>query len=324
VFLQTGRATARNLPRARALYERACARGDAIACTNLGGMHESGVTTAPDGTKARSRYEDACKAGDGDGCYRLARYYESGEGGRRSEMKAADLYEKGCNAGSAAACTSLGEIVAEGRANVAQDHVLATRLFAKGCYKGDGAACRNLGVIYEEGKVVPRDDRCAGDLHARGCKLGDPGACARAKKWAVESGEPVDRCYLTKASTVISERPDAPLNPLGTTLRYGGLVVAGTGAVLIVLGLRAGAEVEELSDEVSSAMGSWTTELDRKVEDGQALERRMKTYYIVGGALVVAGGLISYAGGFFLEETTAPLAIRPAVGPTWVGIEGSF
>src|SRR5262245_51696179 len=90
VYLEMGRSTARNLPRAYQLYERACNGGDPLGCTQAGLMQENGGVVPADAGQARSRYEKACRGGGADGCYRLARLVETGRGGPRSEMRAAD------------------------------------------------------------------------------------------------------------------------------------------------------------------------------------------------------------------------------------------
>ena len=61
---------AKKLPEARALNDKACGAGSAIACHNLAVMLEQGLGGAKDAARAKSSYAKACSAGISDDCDR--------------------------------------------------------------------------------------------------------------------------------------------------------------------------------------------------------------------------------------------------------------
>ncbi len=69
-FLAELQQTAKKLPEARALNDKACGAGSAIACHNLAVMLEQGLGGAKDVARAKSSYAKACAAGISDDCGR--------------------------------------------------------------------------------------------------------------------------------------------------------------------------------------------------------------------------------------------------------------
>jgi TPR repeat protein len=67
-FLAELQQKAKKLPEARALYDKACGAGSAVACHNIGVMLEKGIGGAKDETRSNDAYQKACSLGISDDC----------------------------------------------------------------------------------------------------------------------------------------------------------------------------------------------------------------------------------------------------------------
>ena len=89
------------------LWKKACNKGDAEGCSNLGVMYENGETVNQNNEIAASLYKKACDKGDAEGCYSLGIMYENGKGVSKNKETAVSLYKKACSRGNAGGCSSL-------------------------------------------------------------------------------------------------------------------------------------------------------------------------------------------------------------------------
>ncbi len=91
-------------------------RGYALACTNLGYLHEHALGTPKDEATAASFYAKGCEAETPDpkACANLAVFHRRGRGVTQDAPRAAALFEKACAGGEAAACSNLGTMYGAG------------------------------------------------------------------------------------------------------------------------------------------------------------------------------------------------------------------
>ena len=111
--------------------------------------------------------------------------------------------------------------------------------------------------------------------------------------------------------------------PPSRSMRIAGMASAGVGVVMIGLGVVEGQSAKSNSDMVSSAM-MWSPALSQAYQDGDSANRNMYIFYGVGGAALVAGGLLYWYG--LGSEPETKLGIAPLVGPqsAAVSVHGRF
>lgn len=175
--------------RVLALEAQACDGGDALACSNSGGVHAnlSGISAAD--ARAMVLYRQACDRGDASGCSNLGLMFAHGIGGVRDEVQAATLYKKACDGGNAVGCSNLGLAYANGR-GVSQDSAQAFALFKQACDGGAALGCSSLGSMYETGTAVALDRAEAVRLYRLGCEAGNDWGCAQLKRLGTETPSP--------------------------------------------------------------------------------------------------------------------------------------
>jgi len=208
--------------RALPLYERACGKGENLACSNLGFLFEAGhrgpdaaqqaerwfrracTSSTPqwrltsmkshpyydqagiqmDPRRARRFREVACALDDGASCSALGVQYATGDGVTGDEVKAEALYQKACSIGDSSGCFNLGESYEYGR--VQRDPVKAARLYDRACGTGHSMACANLAFLYEAGIGVAKDAGFATHFIELACKV--PEACLKTAQYYEEAG----------------------------------------------------------------------------------------------------------------------------------------
>jgi TPR repeat protein len=171
------------------LFDKACAGGDAFACSLLGDARYAGIGTSRDPAAAEGSFQRACELDLYSGCTKLADLLRL-----RNDARATELYRKACSAEETDACTILvldkGCVGREGcleLADLCSDYLagygvlseprLALEPCERACNGGAGEACDNLGDMYEEGYGVAQDRSRAALLRKRACALGDRDAC---------------------------------------------------------------------------------------------------------------------------------------------------
>lgn len=177
-----------DLPKSRALHDKACQGGLGKGCYFLASDHELGRSIPKDAKKAAELVAKAvplltaaCEGSDGESCSILADMHMVGNGVPKSEAKEASLraratvaYGRQCEGGDASACFMFG-----GDMLGAKKEELAARILQKGCDAGDAASCSLLGGCYDEGAGVAVDKLKAKALWKKACKGGIAAACGR-------------------------------------------------------------------------------------------------------------------------------------------------
>lgn len=132
--------------------------------------------------------EQRCEDGDMEACIDLADRIgiaKTGPDVPHDRRRAAELYDRGCDAKRVRACEAGAELAldwlyAPGGRNEAH----AFLLYGRACELGSGKACRYVATQFEKGSLfgkVQQDGVRAAEFYRRGCQLGDPASCDRAK-----------------------------------------------------------------------------------------------------------------------------------------------
>jgi len=192
---------------------KACAGGDALACSQLGLWHQYGLNRAPhDEARAAELQARACDLGAGVGCFNLATQRVYGIGvtrdlalGNTLLAKAAELHERSCEAGGTTWCVNLATMLLQGQ-GVETDRQRGMTLLRKACSdkakgacielamvtgkadkkarrvllqeqcgNGEMEACSYLGETYLD--IEPVDPKVANMWFAMGCEAGHPVGC---------------------------------------------------------------------------------------------------------------------------------------------------
>jgi len=118
----------------------------------------------------------------------------------------------------------------------------------------------------------------------------------RQRETEAAAREAARRAAEREAQARVAEAEAEQRRRTGHTLRLGGALTAGAGAISVGIGLYFGWRARSLSDEVSATTGAWTDELGQKVDDARSAERTMLVLTSVGGAVILGGGLLYYLG----------------------------
>ncbi len=122
-----GQIVAKDLARAAALWDDACASGLARACFNLAGA--SGLDHPEAWLAAMTR---GCDQRDGLACQSIGEAYAHGQLGSVDDVRSAEHYQRACDLDRADACLVLAEAYRTGR-GVAPDAARAEALAARAC-----------------------------------------------------------------------------------------------------------------------------------------------------------------------------------------------
>lgn len=163
-----GEGVAKDESRATALFDKSCAAGNAQACSLLGGQYLMGRGTAKDVTKSIAYYNKACDAGWANACSVLAAFYTEGKSVPRDDAKAAINHTKACDGGILESCAQLGYAYRNG-IGVVQDYAKAASLYGKACSPKLPIACFNLGLMHQQGEGMPQDHAKALALFQDAC-----------------------------------------------------------------------------------------------------------------------------------------------------------
>lgn len=167
---------AKDLIRAKHLYERAVDAGSATGMESLGFLLEhGGEDVAKDVIRAKHLYESAADAGSAWAMTQLALLHESGEEGVPKDfVRAKHLYERAVDIGYAWAMTELGLLLEHGEEGVPKDVVRAKHLYERAVDANDATAMNNLGLLLENGEEgVAKDIARAKRLYERAVDAGN-------------------------------------------------------------------------------------------------------------------------------------------------------
>jgi hypothetical protein len=104
----------------------------------------------------------------------------------------------------------------------------------------------------------------------------------------------------------------------GGGLRSAGLAAAGVGVVALGAGVAFGLAARKDANSLSGRTDQWTTTDEATYAAGRTANNRMIASYVVGGALVVAGGVVYYLGARY---QVAPVVTGTSAG---VALAGQF
>jgi TPR repeat protein len=149
VIYEAGAGVTPDLPRAVALYRRACNAGNQHGCGNLGIARANGFVAA-----GARLLEPACIGGDARSCAYLANLYLTGNTVPKNPGHAVHLLERACDGEEAAACVALGDALM--KADLGDD---ASQFYGKGCLHGSATACRRLGGSSSGSREVAAAER---------------------------------------------------------------------------------------------------------------------------------------------------------------------
>jgi serine/threonine protein kinase/TPR repeat protein len=150
-MLERGRGVARDLSRARALYEAACAE-DPGSCALLGASllgrplpRPDAATIAEHFKKAAPYVEKECRNGGFYACLELASMRQHGQGVAQDVTGALTLFKKTCDAGAPEGCNAAAVLALTGQ-DPAQGSGRALQELRAVCSGGNVAACNNVAV----------------------------------------------------------------------------------------------------------------------------------------------------------------------------------
>lgn len=165
-----------------ALFERACAAGEASGCAARARARVLGAGTPQDVKAGRRELEALCRERVEAGCVALATTLVHPPAGQRADgARAAKLFERACAAGSAPACGELGALRLAGIGGKADD-VAAITLLERACDRGHASACAGVADIYAQGsRTYPADAITAAIWLRRACAAGWRAACSEER-----------------------------------------------------------------------------------------------------------------------------------------------
>jgi TPR repeat protein len=157
-----------------AAYDKQCVAGDLESCRQLGTSYLEGKGVSQDLPRAIALFTRACDGANMAACNALAFEYLD----RLKNPKAAvDTFQKACNGGFKPACRNLGLVLRDGR-GVPADPVRASVLLDLACKGGVPFACTNAGDLDAllAVKLGPSRMKQAMLHYKQGCEAGDPTA----------------------------------------------------------------------------------------------------------------------------------------------------
>jgi carboxyl-terminal processing protease len=160
--------------RARDLFERAAAAGNAASMNNLGTLYSAGNGVTQDYAEARRWYEKSASMDLPIAMGNLGILYRDGKGVTQDYAEARRWFEKAAAAGDAGGMNNLGALYFNGQ-GVAQDYAEARRWYERSAALGNGVAMRNLGDLYRDGRSVAQDYAEARRWFEKAAAAGDAG-----------------------------------------------------------------------------------------------------------------------------------------------------
>lgn len=182
---------------------KACTKGRAEACVELGARGNAGAPDVDPGAGADA-LKRGCELGVADGCSLYGERLFYGKGVAADVAGAIAWFRRGCEGGDGGGCLKAGQILA-GDFGVPADPDGAARLFDSGrkaygaaCDEGSGASCHWLGWMVERAMGGAYDTDVAVGAFRRGCDAGHGPACAALGR-ASERGEGGLRDFVAAA-----------------------------------------------------------------------------------------------------------------------------
>jgi TPR repeat protein len=174
----------RDAVKSAAAFDKACAAKDALGCRNRALQHR--LARPPEEREAFARLTDACKLGSDDGCAELGWAQRNGRGVEADARAAAATWEPACARGESPSCAGLGVLLILGE-GVTRDAKRGAALLEEACTKDASDACLNLGILLQRGKDLPLDVPRAVTLFENACAAQHAQGCVELAK-ILESG----------------------------------------------------------------------------------------------------------------------------------------
>ncbi|MBA3539744.1 MAG: hypothetical protein H0T79_08940, partial [Deltaproteobacteria bacterium] len=114
------------------------------------------------------------------------------------------------------------------------------------------------------------------------------------------------------------DRVEADVAAPGHGLRVAGALTLATGGAALLTGIVFGALANGAASDVSAASGTWTTELDDRVAEGERNERISLICYGAAAVLATGGAVMFYLG------NRASAQVAPTASSTSVGMNVSW
>ena len=170
---------ATNVPRAAALYQIACDRGDPVACTTLGVRLSVGRGLPRERQRGLSLLERGCGARAWGACTQLGAAWWTGDGRPHDPAHAVLLFRSACETGDLLACAWAGLATRDG-VGTARDVAAGDAALMRVCDAGDDIACADAGRRLLDGDFgrITRDATFGEALLRRGCARGLHRTCA--------------------------------------------------------------------------------------------------------------------------------------------------
>ena len=100
--------------KAAQLYQKACDGGNAMGCSNLGGLYADGQGVRQNYQKATELWQKACDNRNAEGCFNLGVSYETGQGVKQNFSTAKQYYGKACDLGLQLGCDNYKKLNKKG------------------------------------------------------------------------------------------------------------------------------------------------------------------------------------------------------------------
>jgi TPR repeat protein len=188
----------RDVAKAFALAEKACAENEGTACNGVGDMYRLGVGVTRDREsaqqfflKAAALYQRECDAGHMFDCGSLGFLYANGYGVAQDMAKALPLLQQSCDAGIAPTCTYLVQLYELG-IYVEKDAAKVVHYREKACDSGIGSFCFLQGLTWNG---VEKNAAKAASLWQKGCDFDHDTSC-----------EYLGNLYMTGANGVAQDK----------------------------------------------------------------------------------------------------------------------
>jgi TPR repeat protein len=182
VLYHAGQGVLRDYGRARELYERAAAQGNADAQNRLGWLYEKGLGVPyqagrgvlHDYVRARELYEQAAAQGHARAQTNLGLLYQRGLGVPKDYVRAREWYEKAAAQGFAEAQNNLGWLYADQGVleGILRDYRRAREFFEQAAAQGHAGAQYGLGWSHEFGFGVPHNCGLAREWYEKAAAQG--------------------------------------------------------------------------------------------------------------------------------------------------------
>jgi len=169
VLKDEGTGVAKDRAGALALYEKACAAGNSIACTTAADRYYAGDGATYSVKQAITYWEKACELWDSKSCSRAAEWHLWGDtyaGLAPDPARAAQMFELGCSRGAADACQRAGDLKLAGTDGTGVPNpAKAAELYMSACNYYYGTACTLLGDLYADGRVTGKPDLASAAIY---------------------------------------------------------------------------------------------------------------------------------------------------------------